>query len=92
MAQSITEQICKTLEETFFGEEYFKYNAIVDNVLGCRELKDFRRLKLDFKSPEFAAVFSAANHKPEDRNAMTQQRAEQIFNQVKAVKSITTFI
>lgn len=92
MAQSITEQIFKTLEETFFGEEFFKYNAIVDNVLGCRALKDFRRLKLDFKSPEFELVFSAANHKPEDKNSMTQQRAEQIYNQVKAVKSASTFI
>lgn len=94
MAQDVISKITKTIEDTYFGEAYFKHLAVIDDVLKSRELVDFRRLKLKMTSPEIESIFKTANFKPADNTkvVMTEARALQIFDQVKAAKAAVTFI
>lgn len=87
-----TTKIIQSLEEVFFGEEYFEHMRIVDSALACRSIKDFRKLKVDLLSPEIASLFRAANFVGKGDQSINAKRAEQIFNQVKAVRSNATFI
>lgn len=90
--QSKTSKIKEALEEAFFGEDYYSYVRLLDGVIACRSLKEFRALKMDFKAEDAENIFAAANLKPDVRNVIDNNRAEQIFNQMKTVQATTTFI
>lgn len=90
-----TAEIIKSLEDAFFNEQFFKHLSVADNVLACLSLKDFRKLKIDFSSPEIESIFEGATVRASvnaQTNPMTQARALQLFDQAKAVRANITFI
>ena len=87
------EHIINSIEDAYFGEEYIEQQRLVDSILSCRSLKDFRRLKIKFDSPPVKDIFSEANRTSSNiESKITPRYAFNVFQTVKNAKSACDFI
>jgi len=90
MAGLDLKQVSASLEEAFFGDEYFRQHDLISCILACRSFKDFRKLGTD--SDAINKVFIAANYKPVAGRVITPGRALHIFEKSKGVQAECDFI
>lgn len=80
------------LVERFFNDDFFTQQEILDKVLECRSVTDFQKLKLDLDSTLANNLFSSAGFVDLESKKLTNERLNQIFQNLKPVRGNTTFL
>lgn len=89
---SLAGELEKALSEAFFGDSFLKYLKLRDDILGCKSLKEFRKLKVNFESEEATRIYEVANFVPKPGTGLAKDKASHIFNTLKPIPSVANFI
>ena len=89
---TIEKPLIERLVDIYFGEDLQEYTQLLNKILSCQKLEDFKKLELLFDSSALAEVFERATKEQLTASEVRPARYGAIFKQVKAVQTSTDFI
>ena len=87
MSESKEAELAKQFEEEFFTPEFFEMDALVQRLLKCANVEDYRKIRGETKPTVFSALHAAAAFNDPEAKRFTEAELWNIFEALPTLTS-----
>lgn len=84
--------IITALEEEFFGPDFFIEQTLLDKIIACSSIEEFKALGLVHSAPEVQAIFAQAAMVSTDCKKFTEATLQKVFGDLRSSTNNSDFI
>lgn len=86
------EYLIAQINDHYFGNSASTYDQLIESIISCSKLEQFKALNLDVGSAQVCAIFENATRDEYFGKVFSLSRTRELFAKCKAVVSDTDFI